>query len=152
MSYGQLALGWLAFLLSNSHHRKSHVQSWSKKLTHSLPILLGNNIRDTEFTDDRLSRFLFLLSRDETWNAIENDLWKAKIDVYELPLQCVRVDGTTTYGFHAINNGEQLLQLGHAKDGRHGLPQLKLMIATEGDTGEMIAADIAPGNRNDDVL
>jgi len=45
LSYGQLALGWLAYILSENDHRKSAVESWADKKRRVLKSLLGCEVR-----------------------------------------------------------------------------------------------------------
>lgn len=151
LSYGDLTVVWLSFILSYAIHCKSHVEDWSQYFQKSLGCVLGKPIRKNDFSDNRLSQLLCHLSDDKVWHSIENDLWNAKIEVYELPCNSVRLDSTTSCGHHEIKD-DGIMQLGWSKDHRPDLPQLKLMAAAEGDTGEMIALDVHPGNRNDDPL
>ena len=68
-----------------------------------------------------------------------------------MPLECVRLDSTTSYGYHAVSE-DGLLQHGHSKDHRPDLPQLKLMAAAAQPTSQVIACDLVPGNAADDPL
>lgn len=151
IGYGELTIGWLAFILTQCNHRKSHVEKWALARPLSLKALLSNKIRDKDFSDDRLSKLLNLLGDDDSWNAIEKDLWQAKMDVYDLPLKSIRLDSTSVYGYHEQCESD-LMQYGFSKDDKHHLPQLKLMAGVEGAYGGMIAVDVVPGNKNDDVL
>jgi transposase len=148
---GQLAVGWLAYILSQADHRKSAVQDWANGLSHTLHHLLGHPIRTVDFNDDRLGALLRRLSNDAAWEAIEQDLWAATVTVYDLPLNGVRLDATTSAGHHQPTP-EGLMQHGHSKDHRPDLPQLKLMAAAAEPTGQLIASDLAPGQSADDSL
>jgi transposase len=151
LSCGTLAVVWIAFILSESDHRKSTVQDWVARHRHTLGTLLNPPIADTDFTDDRLSIVLRRLSPAATWDALETDLWRATCDVYELPVERIRLDSTTSSGFHdAVEGG--LMQRGHSKDHRPDLPQLKLMAAAAEPSGHLIACDVYPGNAADDPL
>src|SRR5436190_3300805 len=151
LSYGTLATVWIAFILSEADHRKSTVQDWVARHRHTLSTLLDQPITDTDFTDDRLGIVLRRLSPATTWDALETDLWRATCEVYELPVERIRLDSTTSYGFHdAVEGG--LMQRGHSKDHRPDLPQLKLMAAAAEPSGQMIACDVYPGNAADDPL
>jgi transposase len=151
LSYGLTALGWLIFVLSASNHRKSHVESWVAETNKSLKILFGTNISPKDFADDRLGRLLKFLAQDDIWHLIEEDLWHTKVNVYELPVNSIRLDGTNSYGFHEVKE-DGIMQYGFSKDGRSDLPMLKLMAAAEGNTGEVIAIDVVEGSQNDDPL
>ena len=151
LNNGQLAVGWLAYILSQADHRTSAVRDWANGIPRTLAHLLGHPIREVEFSDDRLGGVLSRLSDDETWNAIERDLWTATVTVYELELAGIRLESTTSYGYHhVIDKG--VMQRGHSKDHRPDLPQLKWMAAAAEPSGHLIACDIHPGQYADDPL
>jgi transposase len=151
LNNGQLAVGWLAYILSQADHRKSAVRDWANGLPHTLAHLLGHPIREVEFSDDRLGVVLYRLSNDATWNAIEHDLWATTVTVYALELTGIRLDSTTSYGYHQVTE-DGVMQRGHSKDHRPDLPQLKLMAAAAEPSGHLIACDVHPGQCADDPL
>lgn len=151
LSYGRLALGWLGYILSEDDHRKSAVESWADKRRTALARLLGSPVREGEFNDDRLGRCLERLADPDRWEAIEERLWSRSALVYEWDCESVRLDSTTSYGYHSVGEGG-LMQLGHSKDRRPDLPQLKLMAAVAEPAGQLIASKLYPGNVADDVL
>jgi transposase len=151
LSNGWLATVWIAFILSEGDHRKATVQDWVGRHTRTLSTLIDQPIRPTDFTDDRLGIVLRRLSPPEVWAGLEADLWRATCDVYALPVERVRLDSTTTYGFHTATEGG-LMQRGHSKDHRPDLPQLKLMAAAAEPTGHLLVAAVYPGNAADDPL
>src|SRR5215208_5566267 len=151
LSNGWLITAWIAYILSRADHRKSYVQDWADDLKHTLEATIGQAIRPVEFSDDRLTLVLKRLSDPATWDRLEADLWRAHCDVYDLPVERVRLDSTTSYGFHAIDD-DGLMQLGHSKDHRPDLPQFKLMAAAAEPTGHLLAADVHPGDAADDPL
>jgi transposase len=63
----------------------------------------------------------------------------------------VHLDATTSFGYHAIDD-DGLMQLGHSKDHRPDLPQIKLMAAAAEPSGLFLAGDVHPGNAADDPL
>ncbi len=149
---GLLAVGWLAYILSQADHRKSAVEEWANDATHTLEQLLGQPIRRVDFNDDRLGGVLHRLSDDEAWEAIEQELWAATVTVYEIELAGVRLDSTTSYGYHQPHEDGLMQHGGHSKDHRPDLPQLKLMAAAAEPSGHLIATDVEPGQRADDPL
>jgi transposase len=153
LSNGTLAAVWIAFILSRDDHTKIHVQEWTQDLQHTLSCLIGQPLRPTEFSDDRLGILLRRLQELELkdWDALEADLWHGTCEVYELPLESVRLDSTTTCGYHTITP-DGLMQLGHGKDHRPDLPQLKIMAAAADPSGQLIVSDIYPGQTADDPL
>jgi transposase len=150
LSNGWLASGWLAFILSEANHCKASVQGWAQRHHHTLQTILGQPLRPVEFSDDRLSIVLRRL-HDADWTSLEADLWQATCQVYEIPLECVRLDASTSYGYHQTT-ADGVMQFGHSKDHRPDLPQLKLMAAAAQPTSHLIACDIVPGNAADDPL
>src|SRR5205814_8537520 len=79
-------------------------------------------------------------------------LFRVQCEVYALPpVERVRLDATTTYGYHAID-ADGLMQLGHSKDHRPDLPQIKLMAAAAEPAGLFLAGDVHPGHAAADPL
>ena len=151
LSQGWLITIWITYILSHADHRKSYVREWAGDLHHTLEACTGQTIRDVDFTDDRLTLVLARLSNTDTWDDIEADLWSGTCEVYALPVERVRLDSTTSYGFHTIVAGGTM-QLGHSKDHRPDLPQLKLMAAAAEPNGQLIASTVHPGDAADDPL
>ena len=151
LSNGWLTTVWIAYILSRADHRKSPVQAWAGELQHTLETLIGQRIRPVEFTDDRLTLLLKRLDAQAAWESLEADLWHTHCDVYALPVERVRLDATTSCGYHAVTE-DGLMQLGHSKDHRPDLAQFKLMAAVAEPTGLYLAGDVHPGNAADDPL
>ena len=89
-------------------------------------------------TDDRLADVLRLLSDDVHWRAFEQELMGQLLRVYDLSASCVRIDTTTASSYAQVSE-EGLLQLGHSKDHRPDLPQLKLVLASLDPLGMPLA-------------
>jgi transposase len=151
LSHGWLTTVWIAYILSRADHRKSPVQAWTQELHHSLEALIGQPIRPVEFSDDRLTLLLSRLDDPAAWQSLEADLWHSHCDVYALPVERVRLDATTSCGYHAVTD-DGLMQLGHSKDHRPDLAQFKLMAAVAEPVGLFLAGDVHPGNAADDPL
>lgn len=151
LSNGWLATGWLAYILSESNHRKSSVQDWASRHQHTLEGLLDQPIRPVDFNDDRLGIVLRRLSPTPTWEALEDDLWQATVAVYSIELNSVRLDSTTIAGYHTPTE-DGVMQYGHSKDHRPDLPQLKLMAAAAEPSGHLLACKVHPGQAADDPL
>ena len=150
LSNGWIATVWMAFILSQSNHCKVSVQDWAKSHQHTLQTLCGQPLRAVEFSDDRLSIILRRLAEAD-WTSLENRLWHGTCEVYEIVPTSVRLDSTTSCGYHTVAEGG-LMQHGHSKDHRPDLPQLKLMAAAAQPSGQLMACDLAPGNAADDPL
>ncbi|HWT79698.1 MAG TPA: IS1634 family transposase [Candidatus Methylomirabilis sp.] len=151
LSNGWLIAVWITYILSQADHRKCHVRDWATGLHHTLESVTGQSFRPVDFTDDRLTLVLQRLSDPTVWVLLEADLWQSTCDVYELPVERIRLDSTTSYGYHTVTEGG-LMQLGHSKDHRPDLPQLKLMAAAAEPTGLLVASDVHPGDAADDPL
>jgi transposase len=152
LSNGWLITVWIAYILSQADHRKSHVQEWVDSLEHTIATLIGQPLRPVEFSDDRLTLVLKRLSDLAAWHELEADLWHTQCDVYAVPpVERVRLDATTSYGYHTTDD-DGLMQLGHSKDHRPDLPQFKLMAAAAEPSGMFLAGDVHPGNAADDPL
>jgi transposase len=151
LSNGWLITVWISYILSQADHRKSYVRDWATDLHHILESVTGQSFRPVDFTDDRLTLVLQRLDDPAAWTRLEADLWQSTCDVYELPVERVRLDSTTSYGYHTITEGG-VMQLGHSKDHRPDLPQLKLMAAAAEPTGLLLACDVHPGDAADDPL
>src|SRR3954453_8762013 len=151
LSNGWLITVWMAYILSHADHRKSPVQAWAQELHHTLEALIGQTIRPVDFSDDRLTLLLKRLDARATWESLEADLWHSSCDVYALPPERVRLDATTSCGYHTVTD-DGLMQLGHSKDHRPDLAQFKLMAAVAEPTGLYLAGDVHPGHAADDPL
>src|SRR6266550_5798548 len=150
LSLGWVISIWLVYIVSQGDHRKVTVEDWVREKHEILELLTGFPIRKTDFTDDRLTIALRHLSSDECWNAIEEDLGRNLIRVYDLPQETLRVDATTVSGYHQGGEGS-LWQYGHSKDDP-ALRQIKIMMAALDPLGLPIALDIAMGKSADDPL
>ena len=110
LSNGWLITVWIAYILSRADHRKSPVRSWAKQLQHTLETLVGQPIRPVEFSDDRLTLVLKRLGDPAAWEPLEADLWHTHCDIYALPVERVRLDATTSCGYHTVTE-DGLMQL-----------------------------------------
>lgn len=153
LDHGNMAVIWLAFIMSHGDHRKVSVEPWVKSRLLSLQRILGVSFSEKDFTDDRLSILLKYLSNPSTWNDVEEMIWQKSLRV--LPpndgLASVRVDATTVSGYHTIVENF-LMQLGNSKAHRPDLGQFKLMSASHQPSGCMIASTIHSGESADDPL
>ena len=149
---GVAAVVWLAYLLSEGNHRKYQVADWVAEHQGVLARLLEvPAVPPTDFSDDRLSTVLARLADPIAWERTETSVLGRRVEVYALPDPGpVRLDSTTEYGFHAPQPGG-VMQLGHSKDGRPDLAQVKLMAASLG-TGQLLSCVVEPGHRADNPL
>jgi transposase len=150
VSLGWVICIWLAYIMSKGDHRKVSVQDWVRGMRETLKQATGLEIRETDFTDDRLTIALQHLSGDELWNQIEQDLGQHLIRVYDLPQETVRVDATTVSGYREGGEGS-LWQFGHSKDNPN-LRQIKMMMSVLDPLGFPTALQLVPGQHADDGL
>ena len=141
---------WLSYILSEGEHRKVVVHAWVNQRRQLLEQVCGIEIRDTDFSDDRLSIVLKHLSADSTWASIEQSVNGRTMRLYELPQETARLDGTTVSGNHLVNE-EGLFQFGYSKD-EPSLAQVKVMMATLDPLGMPLATQVVSGEKADDRL
>ena len=150
-SNGWLATIWLAYILSAGDHRKAPVQEWSQRHRITLERLTGMPLRDVEFSDDRLGILLHRFADTSAWEALEEALWAVTAELYRVEITGIRLDSTTSYGYHTPVPGG-LMQIGQSKDHRPDLAQLKVMAAGLEGTGHWVACNVLSGQSADDPL
>src|SRR5208283_4852788 len=151
LSLGKMLEGWLSHILSESDHRLNQVEGWAEQRLETLGGCLGAEVQALDFSDDRLARGLELLSDDEQWKNFEAALNQRCLRVYKLKPERVRIDTTTGSGYWQVTE-DGLFQLGHSKDHRPDLPQLKVVLATLDPMGMPVATQVVGGNLADDPL
>ncbi len=95
LSWDWVATIWLAHIISGGDHRKLTVRDWVGQAHHTLEDTTGLSIRETDFTDDRLTSVLRMLSKPKYWQAIERDLGQNTVRIYALTPERVRLDAAT---------------------------------------------------------
>jgi transposase len=150
LSWGWIATIWLAHILTQSNPRKLPVQSWVRQAQETIERITGMKVNELDFTDDRLTLLLRRLSKAETWQAIETELGRSILRVYEMKPERVRLDATTVSGYHASGE-DTLFQYGHSKDDP-SLAQVKVMVAALDPLGLLLVTQVVAGNQADDPL
>lgn len=151
LSLGAVTAVWLAHLLSQADHRLNHVRPWVEGRLQMLRLATGQPLTPLDFTDDRLALVLLHLADDTRWGAFEEALFGHLLRVYDLPVHTLRLDTTTASTYREAAPGS-LFQLGHSKDHRPDLPQVKLSLATLDPLGLPVATAVVAGHRADDPL
>ena len=151
LSLGKVTTIWLTHLLSQADHRMNRVQVWAERRLETLRGCSDASLQVRDLGDDRLADILRHLSDDANWRAFEQALTGHLVRVYDLRSDCVRLDSTTASSYGTVSE-DGLLQLGHSKDHRPDLPQLKVMLATLDPLGMPIATEVLSGERADDPL
>src|ERR1700704_98955 len=149
LSLGWVSTIWLSSMLSRGDHRMVHVEPWVAKRLWTLRVATGQAVRRVDFTDDRLEIVLRHLSDDTRWAAFESALNQHTVRVYDLSTERVHVDSTSASAYAVVTEGG-LFQLGHSKDDRPALPQVKVMQAVLDPLGMPLATDVVSGERADD--
>jgi transposase len=151
LSLGWVSVVWLAHILSQADHRMNRVQEWATRRLETLHACGTSELSPHDLTDDRLADVLRYLSHDAHWQAFEQELMGQLLRVYDLPASCVRIDTTTASSYAEVNE-QGLLQLGHSKDHRPDLPQLKLVLASLDPLGMPLATEVLEGVHADDPV
>lgn len=152
-SLGVIGTVWLSQILSEGDHRLSSVQDWAGGRLATLGACLqAPDLRELDFSDDRLARALDYLGKDDAaWESYEHAQNAMLLRVYDLKAQRVRIDSTTAQSYVGVEP-DGLFQFGHSKQHRPDLGQLKINMATLDPLGLPLSATIVSGECADDPL
>jgi transposase len=151
LSLGAVTSVWMTFILSEANHRLNHVEPWAAQRLTTLAAGVGQPVRALDFSDDRLAAVLDYVSDDTQWEAFEQALNTQTLRVYDLQPQRVRIDSTTAKSYGLVSP-EGLLQLGHSKDHRPDLPQVKINLSVLDPLGLPLTTTVVSGECADDPL
>lgn len=151
LSYGQLAVVFVAYILTECNHFLSPVRDWVTQHQYTLTRALGCRIRATDFTDERLEDLLDAVGRDEVGEALEAQLGQHLIRAYALPTDTARIDTTTAAVYHQPDTST-LLDYGQSKDHRPDLRQFKEVLSTLDPVGIPLCSATVAGHCADDPL
>jgi transposase len=155
LSYGQLSVLLLIYIISQSDHRLCAGEAWVNTHRITLELVTGWSIGAKDVTDDRLARVVEQFGlQGEACQEIEQKLGKHLIRAYELPTEVVRLD-TTSFAVHneqIESEADSLLRYGHSKDKRPDLLQYRQMLGTLDTAGIPLVSETLPGNGADDPL
>jgi len=151
-SVGTMVVVWLSYILTEQDHRLEPVQEWVNRRQSLFNGLLGFELRDTDFTDDRLANVLTMLGLEDSQALIDQRLNQEWITLYELPTEVTRYDSTTITVYQEPDEDEEgIIGYGHSKDHRPDLAQFKVMLSTL-DMGLPLTSRVVNGKRADDGL
>ena len=150
LSFGQVAMTWLTFILSQADHRLLHVEPWAAGQLHLLEGCLGKPVRALDFSDDRLAAMLTSLGDEEVWGQFESALNTTLLRVYDLRPERVRLDMTTAPTYASAGDG--LVKFGQSKTHRRDLAQVKISLSTLDPLGLPLVTRVVSGNAADDPL
>lgn len=162
LSYGQLAILLLSYIITQADHRLCAVESWVNQHHQTLEMATGWKITDKDATDDRLADLLSVLgsSQHKALEGIETLLGQHLIRAYSLPTDAARSDTTSFSVYHQLSEDESdgektstpLLHFGYSKDRRPDLLQYRQMLATLDPMGMPLVSATLPGNGADDPV
>jgi transposase len=148
-SLGGTTVVWLACILSEGDHRLSRVEPWGKAHRRTLSRCLGRQVKSRDLTDDRWATPLDDLGGADRWVVLERARNQSGLRVYDLQGRMVRVDTTTAA---AAVTPAGLFHLGHRKDHRPDLPQLKIAMSVLDPLGLPLTTTVVAGQTADDPL
>jgi transposase len=157
LSYGQLAVLFLIYILYLRNHRLCAVEEWVADHHYVLTQTTGWAIGPKEATDDRLGDLLTTLGEDEERGyELQRELGQHLIQAYALPTEIARYD-TTTFSVHHVPGtdgtaAQGLLAQGHSKDNHPELLQFKQSLGTLDPAGVPLLTETVAGQMADDPL
>ena len=155
LSYGQLSVLLLTYIITQSDHRLSAVEPWVQTHRRILELTTGWSIGEKDTTDDRLARVVEELGKQSQARLeIEVKLGRHLIRAYELPTVVARADTTSFSVNHTDGDSteENLLRYGYSKDFRPDLLQYRQLLATLDPMGMPLVSATVEGNGADDPL
>ncbi|KYC42944.1 transposase [Scytonema hofmannii PCC 7110] len=155
LSYGQLSVLLLTYIITQSDHRLSAVEPWVQTHRRILELTTGWSIAEKDATDDRLARVVEELGKQtQAIQEIEVKLGRHLIRAYELPTVVARADTSSFSVNHNPGDSveENLLRYGYSKDKRPDLLQYRQLLATLDPMGMPLVSATVEGNGADDPL
>ena len=152
LSYGEVAMVFVAYVVMCCTHFLSPLQGWASKRLVNLSQALGKPVREADFTDDRLAIMLSHIGDEATQpgEQIERELGQHLVRAYALPTETARIDTTTVSVHHQPADDNGLMRFGHSKDHRPDLRQFKQVLGTLDPVGMPLATATVSGEQADD--
>lgn len=152
---GVIVSVWLCYILTLTDHRISEVERWFVLHSHSLNTLVMaygySELSPKDFTDDRLGDLLSAFGVDEIWYVFMTSFSRNLLKLYDLKINHVELDATIAQQYREVIQ-DGLFQLGHSKQHRADLPQLKMMLSNAATANIPLLINTVGGNRADDGL
>ncbi len=158
LSYGQLSVLLLTYIVSQSDHRLCAVEPWINQRRRTLERSTSWSIKEKEASDDRLGVLVGLLGeQQESREQFEVHLGQRLIRAYELPTEVARCDTSSFSVYHQPQQPEvevefKLLKFGHSKDRRPDLLQYRQLLGSLDPAGVPLVSATLPGNGADDLV
>jgi len=153
LSYGQLAVLFITYVIHSLNHRLSGMEDWLDSHQRSLEHITGWSLDPKEATDDRLGILLGELGRTaERLESYQVQQGQYLIRAYKLPTRIGRYDTTSVNVYHASAGADSggLLTFGYSKDRRPDLLQFKQGLGTLDPAGVPLMTETLTGNEADD--
>lgn len=156
LSYGQLSVLFVTYVLHSLTHRLSGMESWLNEHRVVIEMVTVWKIGEKDATDDRLGKLTDALGKDDTQTyQFQCENGKRIIQAFALPTHIVRYDTTSFNVFHQADSSKEdpkteLLEFGHSKNYRPDLVQFKQGLGVLDPAGIPLITDTLPGNRADD--
>ena len=156
LSYGQLSVVLLCYIMSQADHRLCAVEAWANDHRHSIEQATGWSMHEHDLSDDRLGALVELLgSQGESRATIEVRLGQQMISAYELPTEVARCDTSSFSVHHQVDpedEPESILRFGVSKDHRPDLRQYRQLLGTIDPAGVPLVSETLAGNGADDPV
>lgn len=157
ISYGQLAVLFLTYVLYMHTHRLSHLEDWIRAHHAILEQSTGWKIGNKDATDDRLDILLDAIGEDEEANVeFQRQMGRHVIQAYTLPTEVARYDTTTVSVYHNPSKVDKskagILRFGKSKEKRTDLLLFKQGLGTLDPAGVPLLGTTVAGNVADDPL
>jgi len=152
LSYGQLALLFITYVLHSLTHRLSGMEEWVVQHKRVIEQVTGWKLDDKEATDDRLGIMTEVFCEDEDQSVeFQMQIGRHLIHAYKLQTEVGRYDTTSFNVYHdPENKNKGLLNFGHSKNHRPDLLQFKQGLGTLDPAGIPLVTETLPGNKADD--
>ena len=154
LSYGQLSVVLLSYIMTQVDHRLCAVEDWVKQHHQTLSIATGWSIGLKDASDDRLASLLEVIGAGvESREQAEEQLGQRMIQAYELPTEVARCDTSSFSVYHQTeeeNEATSLLRFGHSKNHRPDLRQYRQLLGTIDPAGVPLVSETLAGNGADE--
>ncbi|MGK7914251.1 MAG: IS1634 family transposase [Prochloraceae cyanobacterium] len=156
LSYGQLGVVLLSYMMTQADHRLCAVEDWVKQHHQTLSRATGWTLGLKDASDDRLASLLEVIGEKvESREQMEEQLGQRMIRAYELPTEVARCDTSSFSVYHQIeeeNESKSLLRFGHSKNRRPDLRQYRQLLGTIDPAGVPLVSETLAGNGADDPV
>jgi transposase len=156
LSYGQLSMLFLSYIMSEGDHRLCAVEDWTNEHIQTVMAATGWSISAKDASDDRLGALVESIgSQMQSRERIEQQLGQRMIGAYELPTDIARCDTSSFSVYHQLDEREEeksLLRFGYSKDHRPDLRQYRQLLGTIDPAGVPLVSETLGGNGADDSI